>query len=207
MRYTFCYVLSVLLVFGCSQKSGTDATNSPTEDESTALPGPDWTIRQVEDEEDLLLRLAPNMTGTPKNEVERGKNEAAEYVLDKKWDMQATRTGLLYQIVAPGEGDPIQWGDRLAAHYEGRFLDGQVFDSSYERGKPLEFYVGNMIPGWNEGLQKARVGSKLLLVIPGHLGYGSQGLGDGKGGTLVPPNATLVFRIEVLRKISENEKE
>jgi|GEM_PF-292108 len=191
--------LSMVLLFGCSQKTETETATQ--REEASPLPAPDWTITTVDDEDALLIRLASNMTGTPQNEVEKGKNAAAEFVLEKGWDMRPTRTGLLYQVVEPGDGPLIQWGDRLAAHYEGRFLNGKVFDSSFARGKPLEFYVGNMIPGWNEGLQKARVGSRLLLVVPSHLAYGGQGLNDGKGGNLVPPNATLVFRIEVRERL------
>lgn len=205
MQRTFWYILGLMMVFGCSPKTETE--HEETTQEASSLPAPDWAIPQEEDEDALLLRLASNMTGTPKNEVEQGKNAAAEFVLAQGWDMQTTRTGLLYQVVEPGEGPLIEWGDRLAAHYEGRFLDGEVFDSSYERGKPLEFYVGNMVPGWNEGLQKARVGSKLVLVIPGHLGYGNQGLSNRSGEILVPPHATLVFRIHVLERLVQAESQ
>lgn len=202
MQRIFWCLLGLTLICGCSQKSETKDTEAAGE--PAPLPSPRWEISRTEDEDALLLRLASNMTGAPKNEVERGKNAAAEFVLEQGWDMQATRTGLLYQVVESGEGELIQWGDRLAAHYEGRFLDGEVFDSSFERGKPLEFYVGNMVPGWNEGLQKARVGSKLLLVIPSHLGYGSQGLSDGKGEVLVPPHANLVFRIAITERLKQS---
>lgn len=196
--------LGLLLFIGCRQKSeSTGETARPV-----ALPAPDWTIRQVAEEERLLLRLAPIMTGTPRNMVEKGRNAVAEYALDQGWDVQTTRTGLLYQVVQMGEGPAIQWGDRLVAHYEGRFFNGKVFDSTYARGAPLTFYVGNMVPGWNEGLQKLRVGSKALLVVPAHLAYGAQGLSDGRGGYLVPPEQNLVFRIHVLNKISaEGEEE
>lgn len=196
--------LGLLLFLGCRQKpASTGETARPV-----ALPAPDWTIRQVADEERLLLRLAPIMTGTPRNMVEEGRNAVAEYALTHKWDVQATRTGLLYQVVEAGQGPEIQWGDRLAAHYEGRFFDGKVFDSTYERGAPLTFYVGNMVPGWNEGLQKLRVGSKAVLVVPAHLAYGAQGLSDGRGGYLVPPEQNLVFRIHVLEQLSPaGEKE
>lgn len=180
--------------FGCSQNPENTQDNQVSE----SLPAPEWEIRSVAEEADLLLQLAGNLSVDTVNEVAIGKNRAAEWVLNQGWDMQTTQTGLMYQIVEEGSGKEIAWGDRLVAHYHGTFTDGQVFDSSYRRGKPFTFYVGNMVPGWNEGLQKMRVGSKAVLVLPPHLGYGGRGLRDSQGRELVPPDRVLVFRIEVL---------
>lgn len=195
----FLYVLTgfCLLFSGCRPR------DSKTVDayHATALPSPEWTASQAVNEEALLLRLAANLRPEPKNEVERGKNEATEWVLEQNWDMQTTHTGLLYQVVEAGTGENVRWGDRLEVHYEGAFTDGQVFDSSYQRGKALEFYVGNMIPGWNEGLSYLREGGKGIFVIPPHLGYGHRGLQDRKGHVLVPPDKVLVFKVYVQRII------
>ena len=73
-----------------------------------------------------------------------------------------------------------------------------MFDSSYRRDKPLRFYIGNMIPGWNEGLQLIAPGGRIQLFVPSALGYGEKGLPDGKDGFLVPPDTPLVFEVEVI---------
>lgn len=189
----------VCLLFGCSQNQDT----AKQEKKAESLPLPEWEIRTVAEEADLLLQLAANLSVDSVNEVAIGKNRAAEWVLSQGWEMQTTQTGLMYQIVDEGEGKEIAWGDRLVAHYHGTFTDGQVFDSSYRRGKPLTFYVGNMVPGWNEGLQKMRIGSKAVLVLPPHLGYSGRGLRDSNGKELVPPDRVLVFRLEVLSEAPE----
>lgn len=195
--------LLACLFFGCSQNQDTVKQEKSPE----SLPAPQWEIRTVSEEADLLLQLAGNLSVDSVNEVAIGKNRAAEWVLSQGWDMQATQTGLMYQVVDKGEGKEIAWGDRLVAHYHGTFTDGQVFDSSYPRGKPLTFYVGNMVPGWNEALQKMRIGSKAVLVLPPHLGYGGRGLRDSNGKELVPPDRVLVFRMEVLSEAAEPTQE
>jgi len=196
-------LLLACLFFGCSQNQGT----VQQEETPDSLPDPEWEIRTVAEESDLLLQLAGNLSVDTVNEVAIGKNRAAEWVLSQGWDMRTTQTGLMYQIVEEGDGKHIAWGDRLVAHYHGTFTDGRVFDSSYRRGKPLTFYVGNMVPGWNEALQKMRVGSKAVLVLPPHLGYGGRGLSDSQGLELVPPDRVLVFRMEVLSQAEEPTQE
>jgi len=194
--------LIACLFFGCSQNQHTEQEAA----DAVSLPIPDWEIRTVEEEADLLLQLAGNLSVDSVNEVAKGKNRAAEWVLEQGWDMRTTPTGMMYQIVEEGEGKEIAWGDRLVVHYHGTFIDGQVFDSSYRRGKPFTFYVGNMIPGWNEVLQKMRIGSKAILVLPPHLGYGGQGLRDSQGKELVPPDKVLVFRLEVISEAERAEQ-
>ena len=85
-------------------------------------------------------------------------------------------------------------GDRVAVHYEGSLLDGTVFDSSVQRGEPIEFLlgVGQVIPGWDEGIQLLRVGDKARLLIPSELAYGSRGAGG-----VIPPNAALLFDVSL----------
>ena len=81
-------------------------------------------------------------------------------------------------------------------HYKGALVDGTVFDSSFERNQPIEFLLGEgqVIPGWDEGIQLLRVGDKARFVIPSHLAYGSAGAGGG----VIPPNATLIFDVELM---------
>ena len=103
---------------------------------------------------------------------------------------------LLVEVLHQGDGQVVEAGDNIVAHYLGQTWDGDVFDSSYDRGQPLDFQVGvgMVIRGWDDGLVGQRVGSRLLLSIPAELGYGDRGVPQAgiKGG------ATLVFVTEIL---------
>jgi FKBP-type peptidyl-prolyl cis-trans isomerase FkpA len=108
--------------------------------------------------------------------------------------MQRTESGLYIQDVAQGTGDAAQAGDLVAVHYTGWLPDGQEFDSSRGR-EPFEFALGQgmVIPGWDEGVAGMREGGQRRLVIPSDLAYGPRGAGG-----VIPPNATLVFDVELL---------
>lgn len=101
-------------------------------------------------------------------------------------------SGLRYEILKPGQGASPKPADTVKVHYTGTLVDGTVFDSSVQRGEPVEFALGEVIAGWTEGLQKTNKGGKIKLYVPAHLGYGD----DGKGS--IPPGATLVFEVELL---------
>ena len=103
--------------------------------------------------------------------------------------------GLEYQDVVVGNGDLAKKGDVVAAHYNGTLLDGTKFDSSYDRGEPFAFILGGgmVIEGWDIGVEGMRVGGKRKLRIPSELGYGERGAGNA-----IPPNATLLFDIELM---------
>jgi FKBP-type peptidyl-prolyl cis-trans isomerase FklB len=105
-----------------------------------------------------------------------------------------TASGLQYKIITEGEGPSPVATDEVTVHYEGRLIDGTVFDSSYDRGQPATFPLSGVIPGWTEGLQYIKVGGKAELYIPADLGYGSRQMPDGK----IPPYSTLVFTVELL---------
>ena len=108
---------------------------------------------------------------------------------------QKTDSGLRYQIIQKGDGAQAEKGKNISVHYKGQLADGTVFDSSYQRKQPIDFTVGigQVIKGWDEGLQLLKVGDKARLVIPSDLAYGSQGAGG-----VIPPNATLIFDVELM---------
>ncbi len=112
----------------------------------------------------------------------------------KKAGVQTTASGLQYKIIKEGTGKQPNATSRVTVHYKGQLTDGKVFDSSYDRGEPVEFPLNQVIPGWTEGLQLLKEGGKATLYIPAKLGYGEQGV----PGT-IPPNSTLIFDVELLK--------
>jgi len=106
-----------------------------------------------------------------------------------------TASGLIIEEVSMGEGDEAQAGQRVTVHYTGWLIDGRKFDSSLDRNDPFAFALGRgqVIPGWDEGVAGMKVGGKRKLTIPSHLAYGEYGAGG-----VIPPNATLLFEVELL---------
>ena len=110
----------------------------------------------------------------------------------KKDGVVTLPSGLQYKILAEGSGKLPKATDSVTVNYRGTLVDGTEFDSSYTRGQPATFQVGKVIPGWTEGLQLMKEGSKWQLVIPPQLAYGARGSGR------IPPNSTLIFEVELL---------
>ena len=104
-----------------------------------------------------------------------------------------TPTGLVYRSLKDGAGASPAASDTVKVHYRGTFPDGKEFDSSYKRGQPIEFPLGGVIKCWTEGVQRIKVGGKAKLTCPPEIAYGERGAGG-----VIPPNATLVFEVELL---------
>lgn len=107
-----------------------------------------------------------------------------------------TASGLVYLITRRGSGAQAKAGDTVSVHYTGTLTDGTKFDSSRDRGEPIEFPLGQgrVIKGWDEGIAKMKIGDQAILVIPPSIGYGARGAGGG----LIPPDATLIFIVELV---------
>lgn len=122
--------------------------------------------------------------------------EATVNQIKEQWpDAITTPSGLKYVVVQEGTGDATpKVGDAITVHYTGKLLDGKKFDSSYDRGQPIDFPVGKgqVIQGWEEALLSMKKGEKRVLIIPSDLGYGPSGRGP------IPPNATMVFDVELI---------
>jgi peptidylprolyl isomerase len=133
----------------------------------------------------LAVPDSPTTSGSASHEIdpETGK------------PMVSTPSGLKYVDLVEGTGVAVKTGDHLLVNYEGRLLNGAKFDSSYDRGKPYAFVLGVSftIPGWTEGFAGMKVGGKRKLIIPPQLGYGQTG-----GGDVFPPNATLIYTVEIM---------
>jgi peptidylprolyl isomerase len=128
-------------------------------------------------------------------EKELAAMEEAMEAIKKQWpDAITTDSGLKYVVVAEGEGDTPASGDMVKVHYTGKLLNGTKFDSSVDRGQPIDFPVGQgrVIKGWDEALLTMKKGEKRVLIIPSDLGYGPSGRGP------IPPNATMVFDVELI---------
>jgi FKBP-type peptidyl-prolyl cis-trans isomerase FkpA len=105
----------------------------------------------------------------------------------------ATPSGLVYRSLTDGTGAAPTAADRVGVHYRGTLVDGTEFDSSYKRGQAAQFPLSGVIPCWTEGVQRMKVGGKAKLTCPPAIAYGARGAGG-----VIPPNATLVFEIELL---------
>ena len=105
-----------------------------------------------------------------------------------------TKSGLQYQVLNEGTGRSPKATDKVRCHYEGWLIDGNVFDSSYQRGEPADFPLNGVIPGWTEGVQLMKEGAKYRFFIPYLLGYGERGAGSS-----IPPYSTLIFDVELIK--------
>jgi peptidyl-prolyl cis-trans isomerase A (cyclophilin A) len=127
---------------------------------------------------------------------EAAEKAAAEEAMEKlAAGFDKTDSGLRYQFIQKGNGKKAEAGKTVSVHYSGSLENGKVFDSSYARKKPIEFPLGrgHVISGWDEGIALLQVGDKARFVIPSFLGYGAQGAGG-----VIPPNATLIFDVELM---------
>jgi FKBP-type peptidyl-prolyl cis-trans isomerase len=136
-------------------------------------------------------KVASKQTRAADVEKEKGRQFLAEN--KKRGKVQETASGLQYEVIVMGNGAKPEATDQVKVHYTGKTLEGQVFDSSVERGEPIVFGLNQVIRGWTEGLQLMPIGSKFILYIPSDLAYGDRGQGG-----IIKPGATLVFEVELL---------
>jgi len=127
---------------------------------------------------------------------DKNKKEGEDFLAANKAKpgVKTTASGLQYEVIQEGTGPTPKKTDKVTVNYKGSLLDGKVFDSSYDRGQPVTFGVGQVIPGWVEALQLMKVGSKYKLTIPSALAYGENGAGNQIG-----PNSVLQFDVELLK--------
>lgn len=128
--------------------------------------------------------------------IQAGADFRAEF--EKQDGVTKTESGLLYQVLAPAEGESPAATDVVTVHYTGTLIDGTKFDSSVDRGEPASFPLDRVIAGWTEGVQQMQVGSKYKFVIPPELAYGQQDVPN------IPANSTLVFEVELLEIVDQS---
>lgn len=143
----------------------------------------------------LVVAVSVGLAWAGTSKLVRASAPAAEYLAANKerTGVKTTVSGLQYEVLKDGTGaNPIAT-DTVAVHYEGRLIDGTVFDSSYQRGEPAVFRLDQVIPGWSEGVQLMKPGAKYRFTLPPELGYGAEGAPP-----VIPGNAVLVFDVELL---------
>ena len=153
-------------------------------------------IRQGEEAKNWnAIEAFRTFEGSREKRMAEEKNRAEAEMEKLAAGFDKTESGLRYKIIQKGSGKQAEKGKKVSVHYQGALDNGQVFDSSYKRKQPIDFQlgVGQVISGWDEGISLLQVGDKARLVIPSHLGYGASGAGG-----VIPPNATLVFDVELM---------
>jgi len=156
---------------------------------------------------------APQRIFTAFNEMLTAKlqsenlEEADAFLVEngKKEGVEITASGLQYEVMTEGTGEVPTPTSKVKVNYHGTFIDGSVFDSSIDRGEPVEFPLNGVIPGWTEGVQLMKVGAKYRFAIPPVLGYGEQGQPNRGGGYAIEPNTLLIFEIELLEIMPPEE--
>ena len=167
----------------------------PPEFNSTDVMRFDVKVHDFYPESEYTQKMVEGIKKNYPEETERAYAEMQQYFAMNNVVATPTASGLYYVMTAEGNGDMPEKGDNVKVHYTGKLLDGTVFDSSIERGEPIEFPlgVGYVIPGWDEGIMLMSKGEKGVLYIPYYLAYGDRGAGN-----VIPPFANLIFEVELI---------
>ena len=191
-----CAVGAAAWVAACAPEATdeqTDAVSTPAEAEETAEPANAQAEPVVEVvEEEVGVAEVEATAAEPLTPLEAGRAFLASNAMRE--GVTTTDSGLQYEVLASGDGASPGPTDVVRTHYHGTLVDGRVFDSSVQKGEPLEIGLNRVISGWTEGMQMMRVGDKWKLFIPPELGYGEHGA----PGSIIGPNETLIFEVELL---------
>lgn len=141
----------------------------------------------------LIRSIAAAAVGLSITSVATAQTDAALAASAKEKGAVVTKSGLVYLALTEGKGASPAATDTVKVHYKGTFPDGKEFDSSYKRGDPTEFPLNRVIPCWTEGVGMMKIGGKAKLTCPAAIAYGARGAGG-----VIPPNATLLFEVELL---------
>lgn len=136
------------------------------------------------------------MSAKSEGEKEKGKKYIEDFLKDK--ECQKTASGIAYKIIKPGSDKHAKPTDTVKVHYEGKLIDGTIFDSSIERQQEAQFRLDRVIPGWTEGMQLVGEGGKILLVIPSDLAYGDNGAPP-----KIPGGSTLIFEVDLIQVVPQ----
>lgn len=187
------YALGMNIVQNLKQQ-GVDSLNQAafSEGMKMALEGDSTLISEMEASKLLQEYFTEKQESKSKIEMKEGELFLAENL--KKDGVEVTSSGLQFEVITPGSGPKPLATDEVIVHYTGKTIDGKVFDSSVERGKPTTFVLNQVIPGWTEGVQLMSVGGKYKFYIPYNLAYGERGAGAD-----IAPYSALVFEVELIK--------
>ncbi len=157
------------------------------------------TMRFSDDEINTIMRAFQDTLMAQMTRSNASEGEAYLADIAEQDSIETTESGLLYKVLREGEGESPAMGETVVVNYRGTLPDGTVFDSSYDRGQPQQFRVGEVIPGWNEALQLMKPGSHWMLYIPSDLAYGDQGRPP------IGPSRALTFEVELIDVIAAEE--
>jgi FKBP-type peptidyl-prolyl cis-trans isomerase len=148
------------------------------------------------EEQECSMIVQVYMRQAMEKKVAKMKEEGESFMNANKTKagVKVTASGLQYQVISSGNGKAPMATDSVTVHYTGKLLDGTVFDSSVARGEPATFSLGQVIPGWTEGLQLMHEGDKWILFIPSELGWGERG-----SGSQIPPYSVVIFEVELIK--------
>lgn len=168
-----------------------------------AYAGEETLLTQEEalaEREAFMQRRQAELAEAMNRQASANEAEGAAFLSEnaQKEGIQVTESGLQYRVVEPGDGASPAATDRVTVHYRGTLINGTEFDSSYARGEPATFGLNQVIPGWTEGVQLMKEGATYQFFIPSDLAYGP----DGRPG--IPPNATLIFDVELIEVQSQD---
>jgi FKBP-type peptidyl-prolyl cis-trans isomerase len=150
-----------------------------------------------------IKQYEKTMIKDPTTQAEKDQNKILQYLTESKLEFQFTESGIYYDITGEGDGTHPNSSSIVNVHYKGYMLDsaGTVFDSSYERGEPIEFPLTNVIPGWQESIPLLQIGQKGTFLIPSEIAYGERGAGSD-----IPPHTVLAFDVELLDHYKPEDK-
>ena len=153
--------------------------------------------------DEFRMKIQALFKGRIEKAAESEKKQGEDFLAKaaKEEGAQKTESGLVYKVLKEGTGAMPKATDTVEVHYEGKLINGEIFDSSLQRGKPVTFPLNQVIKGWTEGVQKVKKGGKIKLVIPSDLAYGTNGAPP-----KIPGGATLVFEVELLKIVKAEEK-
>lgn len=149
------------------------------------------------DQQEAMVMVQQYMEKAMAEKANKVRAENAAFLENNKKmeGVVTTASGLQYKVITQGKGKAPVATDKVTVHYVGKLIDGSVFDSSIERNEPITFDVNGVIPGWTEALLLMHEGDKWMLYLPNEIAYGAQGAGGGQ----IPPYATLVFEVELIK--------
>lgn len=187
-----------LLAAACQNKKAEQVVATETAPAVEAAPTPVAPVATIDEalfSTPLGIKLKADFNPNPVSQAAKDQNIIIEYALKNNLDVKRTASGLYYVMEKEGKGTSPKLENRVSTQYKGYLLDGTEFDSSYKRGKPADFGVTEVVPGWTEALLMMKPGGKIKLLMPSILGWGQGGTPGGPIG----PNTVTAFDMELVK--------